>query len=78
MLKFMTFNQKGRIFLKLPLQKLHSPRTRFLHSLYLSKKSFPSFEKHFSNFSDWAHKEMRAKNFPFSYEDGPRAVMDVK
>ena len=25
-----------------------------------------------------AHKEMRAKNFPFPYEDGPRAVMGVK
>ena len=24
------------------------------------------------------HRAMRAKNFPFLYEDGPRAVMGVK
>ena len=28
--------------------------------------------------STQAHKEMRAKNFPFLYEDGPRTVMGAK
>jgi hypothetical protein len=27
---------------------------------------------------DLAHRDIRAKNFPFLYEDGPRAVMGVK
>ena len=30
------------------------------------------------NVSPPAHRTMRAKNFPFLYEDGPRTVMGVK
>ena len=30
------------------------------------------------HFTATAHKEMKCKYFPFPYEVGPRAVMDVK
>ena len=28
--------------------------------------------------NEMANRDIRAKNFPFLYEDGPRAVMGVK